>query len=85
MCCWGILRTSISTMEKSFRRVGYASGNKMKETPSTIVSDIIVGGGLLKSPYYGEDPQSGAAILQGVKYYKKFSNNWFFPDNKSKK
>ncbi|MCS4303536.1 hypothetical protein [Chryseobacterium sp. BIGb0232] len=62
-----------------------ASGNKLKQTPATIISDVVVGGGMLKAPYYGEDPQSGAAILQGVKYYKKFSNNWLFPENKSRK
>lgn len=59
-----------------------AAGNKIKNIPSTVVSDIVTGGGLLKAPYYGEGPQSGSAIMQGVKHYKKFSNNWFFPERK---
>lgn len=56
-----------------------ASGNNKIHTLYTIGFDMIVVGGLLKPPYYGEAPQSGSAILQGVKHHKKFPDNWFFP------
>lgn len=60
-----------------------ASGNNKIATLGTLALDAVLGGNYLNSkPYYGEDPQSGAAIEAGVKYSSKFKNYYFFPKNK---
>ncbi|MGV0830661.1 RHS repeat domain-containing protein [Empedobacter brevis] len=73
---------STETLLKGFGAFN-ASGNNKVATLGTLALDAILGGNYLNSkPYYGEDPQSGAAIEAGVKYSSKFKNYYFFPKNK---